>query len=164
MPEKGSLSVTLRYIFENTTPIQLEKTAVTATNEVFGILFDELSKSSIERDFKKLCLKLSVSETRLAEKMWDTVKLYGVVNAYSAFVYLSLQNNGDDDITVSGIIDKFKLNVSEYVNGIIKGSIEYVNEYVSKGIENDSNKELVFRTDITSIIRNEFLKNQKKKA
>jgi len=151
---------TLRFIFENTTPIQLEKTALTATNEVFGILFDELSKSSIERDFKNLCLKLPVRETRLAKKMWDNVKLYGVVNAYSAFVYLSLQFNGDDDITVSGILDKFKPNVSEYVNSIVKCSIDYVNEYVSNGTEDDSNKELVFRTEITSITKNEFLKNK----
>ena len=151
---------TLRYIFENTTPLQLEKTAVTATNEVFGILFDELSKSSIDEDFNNLCLNLSVRETRLAKKMWETVKLYGVVNAYSTFVYLSLQFNGDDDITVSGIIDKFKQNVSEYVNSIIKCSIDYVKEYVSKGPENDSNKELVFRTEITTITKNEFLKNK----
>jgi len=163
-----SFPTTLRFIFENTTPIQLELTALTATNEVFGLLFDELNKkkSSIEResiiqiDFNKLCLTLlSASEKRLADKMWETVKLYGIVNAYSAFVYLSLQNNGDDDITVSGIIEKLNLNVSEYVNSIIKCSIDYVKEYARKGPENDSNKELVFRTDVTTITKYEFLKN-----
>ena len=151
---------TLRYIFENTTPLQLEKTAVTATNEVFGILFDELSKSSIDEDFNNLYLNLSVRETRLSKKMWETVKLYGVVNAYSTFVYLSLQFNGDDDITVFGIIDKFKPNISEYVNSIVKCSIDYVKEYVSKGSENDSIKELVFRNDTATITKNEFLKNK----
>ena len=151
---------TLRYIFENTTPLQLEKTAVTATNEVFGIFFDKLSKSTIDEEFNNLCLILSVRETRLAKKMWETVKLYGVVNAYSTFVYLSLQFNGDDDITVSGIIDKLNLNASEYVNSIIKSSIDYVKEYASKGPENDSNKEIVFRNDITTLTKNEFLKNK----
>jgi hypothetical protein len=155
-----SFSPTLRYIFENTTPIKLAKTASTATNEVFKLLFDEVSKSTIEEDFKNLCLNLSVREVRLAKKMWDTVKLYGVVNAYSAFVYLSLQFNGVDDISVSGIIEKLKLNLPEYVNSIITCSLEYVKSYVSKGPENDSIKELVLRTEFTELIKNEFLKNQ----
>ena len=155
-----SFSPTLRYIFENTTPVQLAKTASTATNEVFRLLFDEVSKSTIEEDFKNLCLNLSVREVRLAKKMWDTVKLYGVVNAYSAFVYLSLQFNGVDDISVSGIIEKLKLNLPEYVNSIITCSLEYVKSYVSKGPENDSIKELVVRTEFTELIKNEFLKNQ----
>ena len=155
-----SLPTTLRYIFENTTPVQLAKTASTATNEVFKTLFDELSKSTIEEDFKNLCLNLSVREVRLAKKIWDTVKLYGVVNAYSAFVYLSLQFNGVDDISVSGIIEKLKVNLPEYVNSIITCSLEYVKSYVSKGLENDSIKELVLRTEFTELIKNEFLKNQ----
>ena len=57
----ASYSPTLRYIFENTTPTKLAKTASTARNEVFKTLFDELSKSTIEEDFKKLCLNLSIS-------------------------------------------------------------------------------------------------------
>lgn len=92
--------------------------------------------------------------------MWDTVKLYGVVNAYSAFVYLSLQFNGVDDISVSGIIEKLKVNLPEYINSIITCSLEYVKSYVSKGPENDSIKELVVRTEFTELIKNEFLKNQ----
>lgn len=63
-----SLATTLRYIFENTTPVQLAKTASTATNEVFKLLFDEISKSTIEEDFKNLCLNLPVREVRLAKK------------------------------------------------------------------------------------------------
>ncbi len=120
--------------------------------------FIELGKSPIESQFNELCLRLSIREVRLAKKMWDTIKLYGVVNAYSAFVYLSLQNNGIDDITVQGLLERLKQNLSDHVNSIIKCSLEYIKKYVSFGSTNDSNKELVLRLVFSDVIMAEFSK------
>ncbi len=80
-----SYSPTLRYIIENTTPRELAITALTDTNDAFKIFFTELGKSTIESQFNELCLRLSIREVRLAKKMWDTIKLYGVVVVVSNF-------------------------------------------------------------------------------
>jgi hypothetical protein len=150
---RRNFRATLRYIIENITPLSLLRTTLTATTDAFNLFFYELSKTTIEKQFKEYCSNIILKDELLAKQMWETIKLYGVVNAYSAFIYLELQNQGVDDITVEGVIAKLKQNLPVYLDSVIESSFQYLEENLNEGPEFAANKEFLHRFVIDSNVR-----------
>jgi len=158
-PMPPSLRPTLRYIIENIKPQKLSNTCLTAFKPIQDIMFLGLTKTTLYEDVTKMCLlNFTYKQTVLANKMMETLILYGVVNAYSVFLYLEIIDKGLDDITYEELIAKFNTTVAVYVSPIVPATLQYLQEFVVKGYDNPSNKEMLTRIPFGNIIQDNFLR------
>jgi hypothetical protein len=153
------MSWTLRYILEEIKPLQLSNTCLVAFKPIQDIMYVQLYETSIETEFVELCSNLTKEQKVLANKLWECVKFYQIVNSYSAFLYLEIINKNVDNITPDELIKKFNKNLSIYVNAAKTTSLQYIIEYVPKGPEYSSNKELQTRIILANIIEDLFLRS-----
>ena len=147
---------TLRFIIENIHPLKLSNNCLVSFKPIQDMMYIQLSTTTLDADFVKLCSTLTQEQSVLALKMFEALKLYNIVNAYSVFLYLEIIGK-DVNITPAEIINKFSNNSSLYVNAIIPACLEYIKEYITKGPENNSNKELVTRINFGNILQDLFL-------
>jgi hypothetical protein len=147
---------TLRFIIENIHPQKLSNNCLVSFKPIQDMMYIQLSTTTLDADFVKLCSTLTQEQSVLAQKMFDALKLYNIVNAYSVFLYLEIIGK-DINITPTEIIEKFGNNSSVYVNAIIPACLDYIKEYITKGPENISNKELATRINFGNILQDLFL-------
>lgn len=149
---------TLRAIIEDIKPQKLSNTCLTAFKPCQDIIYLGLHKTTLYEDVAKLCLlKFNYEQTVLVNKMMPCLILYGVVNAFSVFLYLEIINKGVDDITYDQLVETFNTSVANYVTPIVQATLNYLNLFVPQGENNSSNKELSTRIDFSNVLQTMFL-------
>lgn len=149
--------ITLRFIIDNIKPQKLANTAFVSFKPIQDMMYLQLLETTIESDLEQICSEFTLEQRILTNKMWDCIKLYQIVNAFSYFLLSEIINKNMDDITPTEMIEKFNKNWFVYLDAVRVSSLEYVKTYGLKGSEYISNKELSTRILLANILQDLFL-------